>query len=99
MSKEEILAAQKSLLEQLGSTHLNALKKFKSNFGKKQSSSDKKSNASTQENSTELMYDEEEKHDFGHMEEDPDADKSAKPVLQTGEVSEAIHKAAAEMEA
>ena len=45
------------------------------------------------------MYDKEEKHDFGQMDGSEDSDKSSKPVLQTGEVSEAIHKAAAEMEA
>ena len=38
MSCEEILAAQKSILEQLGSSHLNALNKFKTNFGKKKAS-------------------------------------------------------------
>ena len=33
MSQEEILAAQKSIMSQLGATHLNALKKFQNNFG------------------------------------------------------------------
>ena len=41
MSRADILAAQKSLLEQLGASHVNALNKFKNNFGKKGASRQK----------------------------------------------------------
>ena len=34
MSQEEILEAQKQILQQLGASHINALNKFKNNFGK-----------------------------------------------------------------
>ena len=61
MSQEEILQAQKAILEQLGSTHVNALKKFKNNFGKKQTG--KRHDETSSLSSAEIQYEEESKNE------------------------------------
>lgn len=87
MSPEEILDAQKQILEQLGMTHSNALQKFKSNFGKQSKKPGKKQAIS-------LEYE-----DDKDKEKQTVVEETSHNTLQTGQVSEAIHKAAAELEA
>ena len=85
MSPEEIQAAQKQILEQLGMTHANALQKFKSNFGKQSKPAKKQSISLEYEDDQDLQK--------------QTAKETSHNTLQTGQVSEAIHKAAAELEA
>lgn len=77
MSREEIEAARQAILEQLGSSHANALKKLKNNFGKSKAKVAKKK-------SPEVAYDEDE-IDYNKAEEDvpnvSTADKMANGAL------------------
>lgn len=97
MSKEEIQAAQKAILQQLGMSHTNALEKFKTNFGQ----------AKMKPKKVEIEYENEASdsdEDFDSQRKNEasirtDLSQGSSNLIETGKVSEAVHEAASKMEA